>query len=152
MKNNWLKLNSHQIGRYAEYLSKMEFTKAGFDVYTSEVDDKGIDFIIRKSENEYYDIQSKSMRFPRTKYIFMQKSKFIPKNNLLLSLTIFEEKQAPIILIIPSLDWINKKHIALVDRDYKDKKSKPEYGINITKSNIDELKKIYNFDKQILIL
>ncbi len=97
----------------------MEFTKAGFDVYTSEVDNKGIDFIIRKNETEYFDIQNKSIRFPRTNYIFMQKNKFIPKINLLLSLTIFEEKKELMILIIPSLDWINKKHSALVDRNYE---------------------------------
>ena len=149
MKNEWSKLNSHQLGRYAEYFSKMEFTRVGFDVFTSEIDDKGIDFVIRKNETEYFDIQNKSLRFPTTRYIFMSKSKFNPRKNLLLSMVIFEENKEPTILIVPSSDWIKKEHTALVDRDYDEKKSKPEYGINITKSNIEELKTKYNFDKQI---
>ena len=45
---DWGKLNSMQLGRYAEYFVKMEFTRHGFDVYTAEVDDKGIDFVVRK--------------------------------------------------------------------------------------------------------
>jgi hypothetical protein len=42
------KLNHMHLGRNAEYFVKMEFTRHGFDVYTAEVDDKGIDFIVRK--------------------------------------------------------------------------------------------------------
>ena len=33
-----------QLGKYAEYYSKMEFTSYGYDVYTSEIDDHGVDF------------------------------------------------------------------------------------------------------------
>ncbi len=42
----WSSLNALQIGKYAEYYAKMEFTLYGFDVFTSEVDDKGIDFFL----------------------------------------------------------------------------------------------------------
>ena len=45
----WDKLNHLQIGKYAEYYVKMVLTQYGFDVYSAEVDDKGIDFIIRKN-------------------------------------------------------------------------------------------------------
>ncbi len=40
--NNWSKLNHIQLGKFGEYFAKMEFAKAGFDVYTAEVDDKGM--------------------------------------------------------------------------------------------------------------
>ena len=59
---DWSTLNKQQIGKYGEYLTKMEFTKYGFDVYTAEVDDKGIDFVIRNSGDKYFDIQVKSIR------------------------------------------------------------------------------------------
>lgn len=42
---NWSKLNHMQIGRYAEYYAKMEFTSYGYDVYTSEVDDHGVQLL-----------------------------------------------------------------------------------------------------------
>jgi hypothetical protein len=48
----WNRLSPLQVGRYAEYLVKMEFTLYGFDVYTAEVDDKGIDFVVRKKHQK----------------------------------------------------------------------------------------------------
>jgi hypothetical protein len=129
----------------------MAFTKAGLDVYTAEVDDKGIDFVIRKSESEYLDVQVKSIR--STQYIYMTKDKFKPSKNLLLALVIFEMDSEPILLLIPSLDWTedlkNENFSFLTDYDYKDKKSKPEYGIRITKTNIEKIKANYDFDKRI---
>ena len=47
-KYDWSRLTHLQVGRFAEYFVKMEFTLYGFDVYQAEVDDKGIDFVIRK--------------------------------------------------------------------------------------------------------
>jgi hypothetical protein len=40
----------------------MELALAGFDLYTPEVDDKGIDFVIRRGEDRYHDVQVKSVR------------------------------------------------------------------------------------------
>jgi hypothetical protein len=36
MRYDWARLNPLQVGRYAEYFTKMEFTLYGFEVYTSE--------------------------------------------------------------------------------------------------------------------
>ena len=145
--NNWSKLNHLQLGKYGEYFAKMEFTKAGFDVYTAEVDDKGIDFVVRKNESEYLDIQVKSVR--NNNYVFMRKEVFRPRKNLFLALILFEDNKEPTLLLIPSLDWQNKTHSFLVERNYEGKKSKPEWGISITKSNVEEVKSLYSFDKQI---
>ena len=43
----WSGLNHMQLGQFGEYYAKMEFASYGFDVYTSEVDDHGVDFIAR---------------------------------------------------------------------------------------------------------
>lgn len=59
---DWSRLNHLQIGRYAEYFVKMEFTLYGFDVYTAEVDYHGIDFAVRRDPTRYYDVQVKSVR------------------------------------------------------------------------------------------
>jgi hypothetical protein len=72
----WSKLNGLQIGKYAEYYVKMEFTQHGFDVYSSEVDDRGIDFVVRKERRRnlanYYDVQVKSLR--EGGYVFSPKT------------------------------------------------------------------------------
>lgn len=73
-KNQWSQLNHLQLGRYAEYLAKMEFTAYGFDVFTAEVDDKGIDFVVRKSDTKYFDVQVKSCR--DLTYIFFPKDQY----------------------------------------------------------------------------
>jgi hypothetical protein len=56
---------------------KMECTLYGLDVYTSEVDDKGIDFVIRRAIDRYYDIQVKGIR--GWNYVFFAKSVFWPR-------------------------------------------------------------------------
>jgi hypothetical protein len=95
---NWGRLNPLQLGRYAEYFAKMEFTRHGFDVYTAEVDDKGIDFIVRKEyhlggtevEYRYYDVQVKSVR--RMNYVFFRKDKLMLRDNLLATSSVQERR------------------------------------------------------------
>jgi len=149
MRNyKWSKLNHLQIGQYAEYYVKMEFTLAGFDVYTAEVDDKGIDFVIRKDKNTYYDIQVKTVR--GFNYIFLLKEKFVLRKNLYAAIVIFIEGKPPKLYLIPSLVWSNPNGL-FVSRDYEGKKSNPEWGINLAKKYIPLLKE-YEFSKIISTL
>lgn len=43
-RHQWSRFNNQQVGACAEYLVKMEFTIFGLRVYSSEVDDRHIDF------------------------------------------------------------------------------------------------------------
>ncbi|AEA47642.1 hypothetical protein [Archaeoglobus veneficus] len=131
-KYNWSRLNRLQIGRYAEYFVKMEFTLFGFEVYTAEVDDRGIDFVVRK-DNRYYDVQVKSAR--GLNYIFFPKDKFSPRDNLLAAIVLFFDGEPPQLYLIPSKEWL-KPNALLVSRDYEGKKSKPEWGLNLSKKNL----------------
>jgi len=143
-RNNWSKLNHLQIGRYAEHLVKMEFTMYGYDVYSSEVDDKGIDFIIRKNESQYYDIQVKSCT-QSTNYIRFLKKSFSLRTNLIAAVVRLNEGKPPEIFLIPSLELINPDYSIFVERNYdKD----PQWGINISETNISQLKK-FDFDEMI---
>lgn len=143
-KHDWSRLNHLQLGRYAEYYAKMEFTLYGFDVYAAEVDDKGIDFVIKKG-NMYYDVQVKSVK--GSNYIFIPKDKFTLSDNLLATIVLFYPGKQPNIYLIPSKEW-EKPNALLVSRDYEGKKSKPEWGLNISMKNqgfLDE----YSFDKTV---
>lgn len=110
----------------------MEFTLFGFDVYTSEVDDRGIDFVVRKSEHRYYDVQVKSIR--GMNYVFFPKDKFSSRDNLLAAVVLFFEGEPPQLYLIPATAW-REPNALLVSRDYEGKKSKPEWGLNLSRKN-----------------
>jgi hypothetical protein len=99
-KYDWRSLNHLQVGRYAEYFAKMEFTLFGFDVYTVEVDNRGIDFVIRKGENYYYDVQVKSLR--GFGYVFLPKATFPLRSNMLAVVSLFFGGAPPELYLIPA--------------------------------------------------
>ena len=132
-KYEWNSLNKLQLGKYAEYFVKMEFTQHGFEVYSSEVDDRGIDFIVRKDHSTYYDIQVKSIR--NNGYVFFPKKTFTLRKNLIAALIIFIESQRPQLYLLPSLSW-KKPDRLLRDHQYVGKKSNPEWGLNLSQRNI----------------
>lgn len=111
----------------------MEFTLHSFDVYSAEVDDKGIDFVIRKSEGCYYDVQVKSAR--GLSYIFFHKEKLIPRENLLAAVVLFSDGAEPTLYLIPSTVWLEPNAL-FVSRDYEGKKSKPEWSLALSKRNL----------------
>jgi hypothetical protein len=145
---NWAVLNSLQLGRYAEYFAKMEFASYGLEVFSSEVDDRGIDFIVKDKTGRFSEIQVKSLR--GTGYVFAQKSKFnINNRNLYMALLIFREGKMPDFFLIPSEAWKAPNEV-FVDRNYDKpgQNSKPEYGINISNRNYDTLL-VFNFEETI---
>ena len=145
---NWTVLNTLQLGRYAEYFAKMEFASYGLEVFSSEVDDRGIDFIVKDKMGRFSEIQVKSLR--GTGYVFAQKTKFNINNpNLYLALLIFKEGRMPDFFLIPSEAWRVPNEV-FVDRVYDKpgQKSKPEYGINISNRNYDILE-IFKFEESI---
>lgn len=142
-KYDWTRLNHIQLGRYAEYLIKMECVLYGFDVYTAEVDDRGIDFVLRKGHDRYYDVQVKSIRGG---YIFFHKTKFELRDNMLAAVAIFRPQQAPSLFLIPAVAW-RTTNALFVSRDYeKSTLSKPEWGLNLSKRNMPLLAE-YAFDR-----
>lgn len=144
---NWSHLTTVQLGRYAEYYAKMEFTSYGLVVFSSEIDDIGIDFVVRSPSKRYYEIQVKSIR-DTTGYIFAQKDKFDAyQDNLYMAVVVFKDGYHPKMYLIPATEW-QKPNDLLRDRDYEGLKSKPEWGINISAKNMPVLEQ-YAFALQI---
>lgn len=143
--HQWSRLGSLQLGRYAEYYAKMEFALHGFDVYTAEVDTKGIDVVIRKDANRYYDVQVKSAR--NFNYIFLPKDKFVLRPNLLAVVALFVEGELPSLYLFPSMAWLTPSAL-LVSYESKDEKSKPEWGLNFAKRN-RELLATFAFENKV---
>lgn len=132
----WLQLSNKQLGQYAEYYAKMEFTSYGYDVYTSEVDDHGVDFVAINLQNDkMYKVQVKSLL--RGSYAFIKKDKIKLDEYHLVCLLHFTEGKLPEVYVIPAIAW-NEINEVFKDRaHYK----KPEWGINYSKKNIPLLEK-----------
>jgi hypothetical protein len=125
----------------------MEFTSYGLEVYSSEVDDRGIDFIVKDKHGRFCEIQVKSLRGKG--YTFVQKSKFSLENeNLYLTLLIFEQGKMPDLFLIPTAAWKTPNEV-FVDKNYDKpgQTSKPEYGINVSPRNYSILKQYYFSDR-----
>lgn len=135
----WSQLSGMQLGRYAEYYAKMEFTSYGYDVYTSEVDDHGVDFVA-KYDSKFYEVQVKSVR--QDGYLYIPKEKVIVSDNFLICYMRFTDDNLPDVFVFPATVW-NSPNALFVDRPYDKpgQKSKPEYGISYNKKNAPLLKK-----------
>ena len=140
---DWSKLNKLQIGKYAEYYVKMEFTLHGWQVYSSEIDDRGIDFVVKNTGEKYFDIQVKSIR--KAGYVFCRKKHFELRENLILAVAILRDEKLPDLFLIPSKKWKEPNKL-LVEREYQGKKSDPEWGVNISTKNMPLLDE-YQFEK-----
>jgi hypothetical protein len=146
-KIKWSRLNRLQLGKYAEYLAKMEFVLSGCDVFTSEVDSHGIDFVVRTALGLHFDVQVKSFRtkIGTTPYVFLQKSKFNIHPSSLLVLVKFTDSESPRMFLIQS--QVGAEHNPLFEsRDYGgEKKSPPEWGLTLSKKKLDVLSKDWHF-------
>ena len=146
-RHHWKSLNNQQVGTYAEYFVKMELTMHGFQVYSTEVDDRGIDFVARREDGPFIEIQVKSLR--SMGYVFMQKTKFPIRDHTYLALCFFTEGQEPSLYLIPSTIWLAPNAI-FVDRTYDGERmtSKPEWGVNVSKKNMPAISR-YAFESTI---
>jgi hypothetical protein len=151
-KRIWSRLNHLQVGAFTEYFVKMELTMYGFEIYSGEVDDRGIDFVARCGrDHPFIEVQVKSLRSTRkparkvggderwtSGYVFMEKKKFVLKETLYLAFGLLFDGEAPNLYLIPSAVW-NIPSGMFVSRDYEGKKSKPEWGMRVSKKNMPAL-------------
>ncbi|KQN35796.1 hypothetical protein ASE92_06525 [Pedobacter sp. Leaf41] len=153
MKLKFNELNHLQIGRLGEYWVKMLFTSYNLDTYYSDVDDKAIDFVIRLDNAKHVDAQVKTIRTSKTNYVFVTKESWkeneMSRDNLYLALVLLTDDQYPQIFLIPGSAWLNPNSL-LCDRKYQQngKKSKDEWGVNISVKNMPLLE-AYRVDEQI---
>ena len=130
-------LTPQKLGTFCEYYAKMALTSYGMSIYTSEVDDHGIDFIVENKKG-FLKFQVKSVR-QNTKYVFMRADHFdITDESLYLMLFLLKDGEHPTIYVFPAAVWQEENPI-FVYHAYEGKKSKPEYGLNLSAKNIPHL-------------
>ena len=139
---NWSRsdLTRQKLGTFCEYYAKMSLASYGVSIYTSEVDDHGIDFIA-ESKRGFSKFQVKAIR-KGTGYVFMREEYFdISDQSLYLFLLLLNDGEHPIEYLIPATTWDNDSSNTFVYHSYEGKKSKPEYGLNISAKNIPQLER-----------
>ena len=140
-------LTPQKLGAFCEYYAKMTLASYGVDIYTSEVDDHGIDFVA-EIQKRFFKFQVKAIRTSTSQYVFMRKEHFnIDDESMFLFLMLLSDGEHPDMYIIPASAW-KQESAAFVYHAYEGKKSKPEYGINVSKKNQPELDR-YRFENML---
>lgn len=132
-------LTAQAVGTFCEHYAKTVLLSYGVDVYTPERDDHGIDFVA-EGRKGFLKFQVKGIR-SSSQYVFMRKEYFdVEDDAMFLILLLLVDGEEPDMYIIPASAWRQESQV-FVSHDYEGKKSKPEYGINISKKNMQELVK-----------
>ena len=94
---NWAALSRksrQKLGTYGEYYAKMEFSSYGLDMFTSEDDDHGVDFVV-EGPRGFHKFLVKAIQ-AGTGSVYLQKARFdISDPQLWLCLLLFEQEKLP---------------------------------------------------------
>ena len=135
----WSRLNKQQVGAFTEYFVKMELTMYGFQVYSTEVDDPGVDFVARYKHGSFFQVQVKSLR--GWGYVFLPKTTFFVKDDLYLALGLLTDGAPPELYLVPATAWVAPDG-CFVSRDYGEGlQSEPEWGVNVSRRNLPKLER-----------
>lgn len=134
---NWSRkeLTKQRIGTFGEYYAKMALASYGMSIYTSEVDDHGIDFVA-ETKSGFMKFQVKTVR-QGTSCVYMLEDHFnVEDKSLFLFLSILADNELPVSYIVPATAWNDDTSGMFVHCVYEGKKSKPEYRINLSAKNM----------------
>jgi len=121
----WSRLNKQQVGAFTEYFVKMELTMYEFQVYGTEIDDRGIYFIARYEYGPFIEVQVKPLR--SYGYAFIPKDKFELHENRFLAFGFLIDTCPPQLYLVPSLAWKECNPI-FVSHDYEGLKKQARVG------------------------
>lgn len=132
-------LTRQKLGTFCEYYAKMALASYGLSIYTSEVDDHGIDFVA-ESNHVFLKFQVKAIRTATTSYVYMPEEHFdISDEALLLFLVLLTDGEHPDTYLIPATTWKKESKLFVYHAAYEGKKSNSEYALNLSAKNKPEL-------------
>lgn len=141
---NYEVLNNQQIGRYGEIYALMEFLSYGIDAYTTQVDDHGVDLVVKSENGVFCEIQVKALY--KSKYVCFN-NEFIEgkdgkfRDNYYICLILLKDNEEPAIYLIPTAAWEDTESGLFANYEY-------EYGISISNKNFELLEQ-YSFEKSV---
>lgn len=103
MKTSYKHLNNIQKGSFAEAYAKMAFTLEGFEVYTTEYDDRGVDFVIRNNQGNYFSVQVKATGESANPFVYAEK--FERSSEFVFCAVRLVEGEMPQLYLARGADW-----------------------------------------------
>lgn len=149
----FVELTRQQKGRIAEELAKVKFLSWGFEVYVPEVDERGIDLIVRHPATGcFYEVQVKGAT--NNNYLCFKKASVNSetKDKRLVCYVRLDDEPEQAFFLIPLSAWDGSNPLFPVyEYDKEGCSSAPEYGISVSKKNTHFLAP-YRFDKTVIDL
>src|SRR3989338_2071501 len=145
LKTTYKHLNKIQKGSLGVAFSKMAFTLEGFEVYNSEYDDRGIDFIIRNSSGKFFLVQVKTTDDTSNPYIY--ENKFQKSDDFIFSAVRIIEGKPLSLYIARGSDW-DKGEFKCLNYNPKGGSSGAYYEIQFSKKYKNQLSE-FEFQKYI---
>lgn len=96
-------LNDTQKGAFGEAYAKMAFALYGFEVYASDCDDRGIDFVARRPGSHFYLAQVKTTRPGANPFI--PERKFQLSDQFLFVAVRLDDDHEPVIYLARGSEW-----------------------------------------------
>ena len=115
----------------------------GYLVFSAEIDDRGVDFVVRNDAGRHFDVQVKTVT--DRNYTYITESKF--SESLWICLVVLTEGDHPTLYLFSGRDW-NSDTSNLLQRHHFPKSKEAEYGIHIAKKRVLVMKR-FAFDQSV---
>ena len=103
LKTNYDHLNAVQKGSFGEAYAKMAFTLEGFEVYSAEYDDRGIDFVVRNVQGRFFLVQVKLTDLSSNPFI--KEAKFSASDGFIFCAVRILNGELPTIYLARGSEW-----------------------------------------------
>ncbi|MCG8607471.1 DUF4365 domain-containing protein [bacterium] len=135
LRTSYKHLNTIQKGTFGEAYAKMAFTLEGFEVYSSEYDDRGIDFIVRNRSGRFFSVQVKAT--DDTSNPFVYESKFRDRDDYIFCAARIIDGEQPSLYIAQGSEW--KTGIECLYYNSEGGKSGPYYEMRFASKYREQL-------------
>ena len=115
----------------------------GYLVYSAEIDDRGVDFVVRNETGRHFDVQVKTVT--DRNYTYITESKF--SESLWICLVVLREGGHPTLYLFSGRDW-NSDTNDLLQRHHYPKSKEAEYGIHIAEKRVSVMEQ-FAFDRSV---
>ena len=115
----------------------------GYLVFSAEIDDRGVDFVVRNDAGRHFDVQVKTVTC--WKYTYITESKF--SESLWICLVVLAEGVHPTLYLFSGRDW-DLDTSGLLRRNHFPNAKEAEYGIHIAKKRVSVMKQ-FAFDQSV---